>query len=86
MSFPGSQRERYYALRFVFEEQECNSRRFCLAAAHPTNEKMPAFKAYAFLNCFTVASPMVEAAECLPTNGLFKRVSSLVHTCLSCVQ
>lgn len=29
----------------VFEEQECNSPRFCLAATHPTNEKMPTFKA-----------------------------------------
>lgn len=50
MSFPSFQRERYCAAQLVFEEQECNSRGFCLAAMHPTNEKMPTFtENYAFL-------------------------------------
>lgn len=57
MSFPSFQRVKYCAARLVFEEQECNSRGFCLAAMHPTNEKIPTFKAsYAFLILDAVAA------------------------------
>ena len=61
----------------VFEEQECNSPRFCLAATHPTNEKMPTFKAGWCIFKFSLW-PVRGRTSCgFATNGLFKRVSFL---------
>lgn len=66
------------ALRaLVFEEQECNSPRFCLAATHPTNEKMPTFKASWRIFKFSLWPVRSENSCEFATNGLFKRVSFL---------
>lgn len=62
---------------FVFEEQECNSPRFCLAATHPTNEKMPTFKASWCIFKFSLWPVRCKNSCGFATNGLFKRVSFL---------
>lgn len=67
----------------VFEEQECNSPRFCLAATHPTNEKMPTFKrAGAFLNsrCGRFGAETHVGSQLMDFLNVFRFFHSFLHT------